>query len=140
MPEIASMTDDLPVDCYPIVVRSTRWRWGAVHTQDDTFRERYLKSLEAQTLQLTDDRDDLVHVLAERHRFIRNGAVRSLIMVAIGIEGFEVLTETRYVGTGRRWTFGLWGDVPVTGVDMHMLIRHCRARAGQANVVLGGYR
>ena len=76
IPEMASMTDDFPVDCSPVTLVSggTKAYQTMRPTQDDAFRQRNLHSLETKTLQSVDGRNCILDVESQRVDFACHGS------------------------------------------------------------------
>jgi hypothetical protein len=68
IPEMASMTDDFPVDCSPVTLVSGKIiAYQAMRlTQDDAFRQRNFHPLETKTLQAVDGRYRILDVESQR--------------------------------------------------------------------------
>jgi hypothetical protein len=68
MPDMASMTEDFPVDCSPVILvsRDTLTSQNVQPTQDDTFRQGYLHPLQTKALQAVDRRDRVLDMKPER--------------------------------------------------------------------------
>jgi hypothetical protein len=76
MPEIASITDDLPVDCWPAPCQYRIEAFVAgTRTQNNALRQRNHLLVQAKLLKLTDNSKSLNDVGAERSDLVMDGSV-----------------------------------------------------------------
>jgi hypothetical protein len=74
IPEIASMTDDFPVDCSPVMTISKDTTvYDMRLTQYDTLRQRNLHSLQPEALQAIDGRNGIFDVESQRINLSSHG-------------------------------------------------------------------